>query len=458
MRRTKIIVTIGPSSSKKVVIRKMISKGADAVRLNFSHGTLQEKKDIILKIREEASNLKKHIPIIADLQGPVIRIYTSPESLVVKKEEKIEIKKGRGKIKVNNTEFFENVEVNDILLVDDGKLVFKVIKKDNGILKVVSQVDGILYSRKKVLIKDKEISSAPLTDKDVKDLEFAVKNRVEYIALSMVKSDKDIIMLKSYLSNLRDRPWILAKIETPSGVKNIKKISEECDGVIVARGDLGQYYPLQQIPIIQKKIIEEGNKRGKITVVATQILESMRENETPTRAEITDIFNSVEEKVDAIMLTGETAIGKYPVDVVSWASSILEEADKEYLSEIMYYKKDFHENIYDKFARGVIYISHILDSKILGFTKKGNTARRLARYRPKKEVFIATYDPLISNKINLLYAVNPLLSEEREDYWNTLSEAMKELREKRILKKGDIVIFTVGIREESTDMLKIETV
>lgn len=457
MRRTKIIATIGPSSSKTSIIRKMIASGADAIRLNFSHGTLEDKKSIISKVREISFNLKKHIPIIADLQGPVIRIDTQ-EPITIKKGKEIGITSKYGPITVNNTSFFENVEVDDILLVDDGKLIFKITEKKGDLLKAVSQVDGILYSRKKILIKDKEILGSPLTDKDIKDLKFAIENNIEYIALSMVKSSGDIITLRKYLSILNNEPWILAKIETPSGVENIREIVEASDGVIVARGDLGQYYPLQHIPIIQKKIIEEGNRMGKITVVATQILESMRENEMPTRAEITDIFNSVEEKVDAIMLTGETAVGKYPVDVVNWAASILEEADKEYSTEIIYYKSDFQENIYDKFARGVIYISHILNGKIIGFTKKGNTARRLSRYRPKKEIFIATYDSVISNKINLLYGINPLLMREKDNYWKTLNEVMNILKKKKILKKGEIIIFTIGIRKESTDMLKIETV
>ena len=457
MRRTKIIATVGPSSSKSSIIRKMIVSGADAIRLNFSHGTLEDKEDIISKVRKISMNLKKHIPIIADLQGPVIRIYTQ-KPITIKKNEKLEIRGESGSIRVNNISFFENIEIDDTLLIDDGKLVFKVDEKNGNSLKVIPKVDGVLYPMKKILIKDKEILGKPLTDKDVKDLKFAMENKVEYIALSMVKSSSDITLLRKYLSTPDNEPWILAKIETPSGVKNIKEIVEESDGVIVARGDLGQYYPLQQIPIIQEKIVEEGNRMGRITVVATQILESMRENEVPTRAEITDIFKSVEEKVDAIMLTGETAIGKYPVDVVNWASSTLEEADKEYSAEIIYYKSDFQENVYDKFARGVIYISHMLDGKILGFTKKGNTARRLSRYRPKKEIFIATHDKIISNKINLLYGINPLLTREKDNYWETLNKVMDILKKKRILRKGEIVIFTVGIREESTDMLRIETV
>ena len=457
MRRTKIIATVGPSSSKSSIIRKMIVSGADAIRLNFSHGTLEDKKNIISRVREISEDIKKYIPIIADLQGPVIRIYTQ-NPITIKKGEELEIMRKSGSIRINNINFFENIEIDDTLLIDDGKLVFKVAEKNGDSLKVVPEVDGILYSKKKILIKDKEILGKPLTDKDVRDLKFAMENKVEYIALSMVKSSRDIMILRKYISTSNNEPWILAKIETPSGVRNIKEIVEECDGVIVARGDLGQYYPLQRIPIIQEKIIEEGNRMGRITVVATQILESMRESEMPTRAEITDIFKSAEEKVDAIMLTGETAIGKYPVDVVNWASSTLEEADKEYSSEIIYYRDDFQENIYDKFARGVIYISHMLNGKILGFTKKGNTARRLSRYRPKKEIFIATHDATISNKINLLYGINPLLTRKKDNYWETLNKVMMMLKKKKILKKGEIIIFTVGIREESTDMLKIETV
>lgn len=457
MRRTKLIATIGPSSNRSITIRKMLLKGVDVFRLNFSHGTLAEKKKIIGNIRKIAGSLRKYIPIVADLQGPVIRVKCSGP-IDIKKGGRYVLSYNKGDMRVGSSSFFKNVDKNDILLVDDGKLIFEVIGTSTNSIEVISHIDGVLYSDKKILIKNKEFREKSLTEKDVKDLNFAIKNKLEYIALSMVKSGENISELKEYLLEKDCEAWILAKIETPSGVKNIREIVEECDGVIVARGDLGQYYPLEKIPILQKKIVYEGNRLGKITVVATQILESMRDNETPTRAEITDIFNSVEENVDAIMLTGETAIGRYPVEVVGWARSILEEADREYSSEMIYYKDDLKENTYDKFARGAIYISHILNGKIVGFTKKGNTARRLSRYRPKKDIFIATYDPAIARKINLLYGINPIVTEKSRDYWETIRELTDKLKREKLLYEGEIIIFTVGLRKESTDMLKIEVI
>jgi pyruvate kinase len=306
------------------------------------------------------------------------------------------------------------------------------------------------------LIKGKEIVDTPLTEKDIRDLEFSLKHNIEYIALSMVRTGDDIKILKEKIEEFGGDPWILAKIENPSGVENISEIAGEADGVIVARGDLGQYYPLERIPSLQQSITYEGNRRGKITVIATQILESMRRNERPTRAEVTDVFKSVEEKVDAIMLTGETAIGRYPVEAVEWASKILEEADTRFNEETIFYNRDFEETLFDKFARGAIYMSHLLEGKIIGYTKRGNTARRLARYRPKSMVYMVTQNEVVASKISLLYGVKAIYEEAGEDYHDILERALSKLRKEGVIKEGDIVIFTVGVRPESTDMLRIE--
>ncbi len=457
MRRTKLIATIGPASMSREKIFEMVRKGVDAYRLNFSHGTSEEKKVIIRYIREAASKYGKRIPIMADLQGPVIRIWTEhPVNIERGKKYRIDLKKGV--ISIPNKSFFKNVSVGDVLLVDDGKLLFKTIEVHDDHIYVTASVDGTLETNKKVLIKGKEIIGEPLTDKDLADLKFSLDMGVEYIALSMVRTGDDIGILREHVEKLGGDPWLIAKVENPSGVENIIDIVEMADGVMVARGDLGQYYPLEKIPTLQKSITYEGNKRGKITIVATQILESMRTSETPTRAEVTDVFKSVEERVDAILLTGETAIGRYPIEVVEWASKILEEADNQLHREIMYYNDDFKETLFDKFARGVIYVAHLLNGVIIGYTKKGNTARRLARYRPKRELYIVTHDEGIGNKISLLYGAKPILVKQEKDYHEIFEGTVDKLMREGVIKKGDIVIFTVGVRPDSTDMLRIEIV
>jgi pyruvate kinase len=457
MRRTKLIATLGPSSNKKDIIKRMINRGADAYRLNFSHGTLKEKGYLIKTIREYSRKIDRRIPILSDLQGQVIRIRCrKPINISAGNKYRIDYKKGE--IFINERSFFRNIEKDDIILIDDGKITFRVVEKNTDNIYVESLVDGKLGDRKKVIIRDKEIADVSLTQKDLGDLRFSLENDIEYIALSMVRTPEDIKLLKEYIERSGKKPWIIAKIETPSGVKNIKDICRESDGIMVARGDLGQYYPLQKIPSIQMRIVNEANRQGKITMVATQILESMIYNEQPTRAEVTDIFEAVNQHVDAILLTGETAIGKYPVEAVKWASIILEEADKRFDKEILYYKDDFEETLFDKFARGSIYMANLLDGIIIAYTKEGNTARRLSRYRPRKSIYVATHDEYIARKIALLYGVKPIHVDEGRDYKKTLHIVKDKLIKLGILKEGSIVLYTVGIRPEATDMLTIETI
>ena len=457
MTRTKLIATLGPSSKDYETINNMVKLGVDAFRLNFSHGTLEEKKILIRYVRDISSKNNTYIPIIADLQGPVVRIFTDSDIEVIEgRNYRFSYKKGY--IRIMDEKIFLNVDIGDILLVDDGKIRFKVIRRDKEHIDAKALVNGILHNKKKIFIKDKFISHEALTDKDINDLSFAIKNKVEYIALSMVNSPDDIKILREKVDELGGGQWILAKIESPGGVDNVNEIAQVSDGLMVARGDLGQYYPLEKIPILQKKIVYEGNKRGKITIVATQILESMLNNQVPTRAEVTDIFNSVGERVDAILLTGETAIGKYPIEAVKWASKVLSEADNLHVSEVLYYKEDFIESIFDKFARGVIYISHIINGKIIGFTKGGNTARRLSRYRPKTFIYVVTQNRDVAGKINLLYSIKPILVEENYGYWELLKYGRDKLYKEGFLRKGDIVIYTVGMRPEATDMVKVETI
>lgn len=441
----------------ETVINMLIKLGVDAFRLNFSHGSHREKNTIIKLIRALTRKHDLYIPIIGDLQGPVIRMRVERDVPIVEGKTYV-FSYEKGLINVPSRDFYNIVDVGDILLVDDGKLIFKVIDRGDEEINVNALRGGVLHDRKKIFIKGKNVRESPLTPKDIEDLKFCINHGIEYIALSMASSPEDIKVLRDEIGEYGGDQWIIAKIENPLGVKNARKICEVSEGIMIARGDLGQYFPLEKIPEIQRKIIYEGNRRGRITIIATQILESMLENDTPTRAEVTDIFNSVSEKVDAILLTSETAIGKNPVLTVEWAIRILSEADKRYSDEILYYRNDFIEDIFDKFARGVIYLSHLINGNIIGFTKRGNTARRLARYRPKKRIYIAVQDRILANKLNILYSINPILINKRDDYWKVLEYAKEYLIRRKIIGKGDILIYTIGVRPETTDMIKVETI
>ena len=459
MRRTKIIATIGPSSSDKQVIKAMVKAGADALRINFAHGDHRLFKRIVEWIRQIEEETGQYIPIIGDIQTKVIRVKNSKNIEILKGRRYI-ISKDEGII-VDEDGFYSNIDAGDHILLDDGLIEMKVEKIDEKKQRiyVTSLVNGVLKPNKKIIIKGKTGGGELLTDKDIADLKFSIENQLEYIAISMVRGKEDLKKVKGIVEDLGGEPWIISKIEHPQSLERLDEITKESDGLLVARGDLGQHIDLEEIPVAQKEIIETGSRYGKITILATQLLESMINSETPTRAEVTDLFNAVEEGVDAIMLTGETAIGRYPVETIRWADRILSFVDS-YLEgrRAIHYKPDFIETLYDKFARGVIYISNILEGRIVGFTKGGNTARRLSRYKPNRPLWIATTRQYIARKINILYGIKPIYTENHEDIMKILIKTKDKLLEQGILQHGDIVIYVIGMRKETTDVMRFEII
>ncbi len=459
MRRTKIIATIGPSSENKKILKQMVKRGVDAFRINFAHGDHKKFTKYVNWIRKIEKELDKHIPIIGDIQTKVIRIKLSGE-LEIRKGARYIISRDRGII-VEEPTFYKNIHIGDYILLDDGLIEMKVdnVNINKTEITVTSLVNGTLKPNKKIIVKGKSTSGNLLTEKDLKDIKFIIENQLEYIAISMVRQKKDIVKVRKIIEELGGDPWVISKIEHPEALKSLEEITQASDGLLVARGDLGQHIELEKIPVIQRKIISLGSRYGKITILATQLLESMMHNETPTRAEVTDIFNAVEEGVDAIMLTGETAVGKYPIETISWAAKILEYADS-YLEEKrpLHYKEDFIESLYDKFARGVIYIANLLEGRIVGYTKGGNTARRLSRYKPNIPIWITTHEKKVARKINILYGINPIHEEEPGDIMKILRKVKKRLFEKGELPKGTIVIYVVGMRKETTDVMRFEKI
>lgn len=459
MRRTKIIATVGPSSDKKEMLMGMIKRGADSLRINFAHGDHKIFRRYVEWIREIEKKLGKYIPIMGDIQTKVVRIKLDRDIEIKRnKVYKISTKEG---IIVNEKSFYENIEEGNHILLDDGLIEMRVdsVDKNNYELRVTSLVNGVLRPNKKIIVKGKSSKGELLTDKDLMDIKFSVENNLELIAISMVRNGEDVERVREIVNELGGEPWIISKIEHPEALDKLDEITEESDGLLVARGDLGQHINLEEIPVIQRRIIDIGSKYGKITILATQILESMMRSETPTRAEVTDIFNAVEEGVDAIMLTGETAVGKYPVETIHWAAKILEYVD-EYLMKrrSLHYKSDFIESLYDKFARGVIYISNLLNGRIVGYTKQGNTARRLSRYKPNIPIWINASSVDIARKINILYGITPVYEEGGKDIMETLQRVKERLRKSGELSKGDIVIYVVGMRREATDVMRFEII
>ncbi len=456
MGRAKIIATIGPSSMSLDVITKLVREGVDAFRFNFSHGTYEERDEAISHIRYVEEKFGREIPLIADLAGPTIRLG-DVEEFILRKGERIYIInsfKGDAKSKLiplPNKRAYNQIEEGDELLLDDGKIALLVEEVLAEKIKCLVLNDGVIKSKRTFAIKGKEILGPALTSKDIKDVKYAVSKGFDFVALSFVRSSGDIERLRKLLNEFGgENIKIIAKIETKSAVERIDEIVKEADAVLVARGDLGMYFKLVEIPKIQSLIINRALAYGKPSIVATQLLESMVNNPIPTRSEVVDIMTVVEQGADALMLSNETAVGKYPIEAVRWLRKIIEAASP-------FEKKinGINETIYDKFAKGIVLLAESLGAKIVAFTRSGATAIRLSRYRPKVPVYIVTNNRRVARQLKILRAINPcyLRDSSPDNFWEKASEVLEERGE---LTSGDIVIVIRGMRKAATDFVRIE--
>ncbi|MHA1675947.1 MAG: pyruvate kinase [Candidatus Njordarchaeales archaeon] len=460
MRKTKIIATIGPASLHPVKIKNMIKEGVDIIRLNFSHGDHEEKEIMYNYVRTVEKELHRFIPIIADLTGPTIRLGSVDNFILNRGEEAFIINNQKGEaskkeIPLPNSLVYESLDAGDLILIDDGEVQVKVQEVLEDKIKVKALNEGEIRSKVSVVIPGKDLKTPAITEKDIRDLEFIAKREFNYIALSFVRSKKDIQELRKILKEMNaDYMKIIAKIETQAAVKNIKEIIKESDAIMIARGDLGMEFPLEEVPAIQKKIAELCLRYGKPSILATQILDSMVHNPVPTRAEAADVFVAIGEGIGALMLSNETTIGKYPIEAVSWLRRIIEASEREVPPP----RADgYDETIYEKFAKGIVLLAESVNAKILAYTKAGMTALRLSRYRPNTDVYVVTGDPNVARQINLLWGIRPLYC-ALEDINKALDDQLKHLKECGEFRKGDIVLLTVGMREEATDLARIEII
>ncbi len=401
--------------------------------------------------------VEKYIPIMADLTGPTIRTGDIEEEFEIRKGGKVMIvcaTKAKNSIPLANKRVFSLIEEDDIILIDNGKLVLRVEEVGLNGITATALNDGIMKSRRTFAIKGKEPPLPAITDKDRRDIEFCIENKVDYIALSFVREVEDVLALRDILDEKGGEDIrIVAKIKTASAVKNIESILSKSDAALIARGDLGMFYPLEEIPDLQSMLTKKCRSLGKPVILATQLLESMIENPVPTRSEVVDVMTAVREGVDALMLAGETSIGKYPVEAVRWLRRIIEASEK-HPPEIV---EGVNETLYDKFAKGVVLLAGSLGAYITAYTRKGNTAMRLSRYRPIQGVLAFTSNPRVARQLSMLWGVEPFYIdvEEGGDLWSTIIDVLKE---RGVVGYGDIVIMTIGMKPGTTDMLRIETI
>lgn len=468
MRKTKIVCTIGPASESVSMLKKLIDAGMDVARLNFSHGVYEEHKKNIDNIRKLSAAANKPVAIMADLCGPKIRIgELKTESIKLKKGAKYiltaeNVLGDETKASVSYKHLADDVAVGKKVLIDDGLIELEVVSKTKKdlICKVLN--DGLLYPHKGVNFPGTTLNISALTDKDKKDAEFAVKNNVDYIAQSFVKTADDVLELKDLILKLGAKTQVIPKIEKHEACKNIEDIVKVSDAVMVARGDLGVEIPIEEVPVMQKEIIHLCNHYSKPVITATQMLDSMIRNPRPTRAEVTDIANAILDGTDAVMLSGETASGLYPVEAVEVMASVARINEKSMHCRDVLVKKVHSENVTEAVSLATCEIAEKLGaSAILTFTSSGRTARRISKYKPKPRILAATETESSKRRLNLSWAVYPFVMPQEKNTDKMIEDAIKTAKKLNLLKDGDLIVITAGIPagiSGSTNMIKIHVV
>ena len=469
IRKTKIIATIGPSTSSKEILRKLILKGTTVCRLNFSHISHEKAKEIISLVKEINQELQAHTAILADLQGPKIRIGDLLKPIRLKKGQEIvfSTRKTKNKIHIKYPRFAKDVEARDRVLIDDGKLVLDVIstnKKDQVVLKVI--FGGVLKSRKGVNLPNTKISLPSITKKDKKDLDFILTQKIEWIGLSFVRTLKDIIDLKKIIKKHKQTHRVIAKIEKPEAIKNIDGIIKEADAIMVARGDLGVEVPPQKVPVYQKMIVDRCISNATPVVIATQMLESMTNNPAATRAEVNDVANSVIDGADALMLSGETSVGKHPLKAIDTMRKIIRDIES---SRHSISKNNDEKSLIDngRFLSNAVCLNatniaaNTKAKAIITITYSGYNTIKVSSFRPQAFIYAFTNNHTILNTLSLVWGVQGFYYEGGATTSQSIEDTKKLLKTQKHLKKGDVVvnIASMPAREKGmTNMLKISKV
>ncbi len=470
-KKSKIVVTIGPASDSKDTILALAQAGANVLRLNFSHGTQEDHVKVIEAVKEINSEFDYNLCLLQDLQGPKIRIgevenngvdIKAGQKLVISTEEVLGTTE---KVSTGYLEIVNDVKPGNTILIDDGNLELKAQEVTDTEIIVTVVHGGILKSRKGINLPDSIVSAPSLTAKDMDDLQFGLSLDVDWVALSFVRKAEDILGLRKIIKDSGKSARIVAKIEKPEALQNIDEIIARTDALMVARGDLGVEIPMEEVPIWQKLIVEKCNERAKPVIIATQMMESMIEHPRPTRAEINDVANAVLDGADALMLSGESAVGKYSVGAVRKMSETIMTVERK--SERIYnkyYDKQLESNtrLNDLLIRASCRLAESIHATALVcMTESGYTGFRTAMHRSRSEVYLFTNNKKILRQMNLVWGVKTFYFDRRDDIDMTLAEVEKQLVDIGLLKKGDIFINTASMPQHwqgHTNMMKVNVV
>ena len=457
-RKTKIIATVGPSLASKEKIHSAINSGVNVFRINFSHGTLDEHKQFI----DWARSSKYQVAIMQDIQGPKIRTGQVNKNTVLQKSQEInltnkEVESSDEIIFINYKNLYEDISVNDRVFIDDGQIILKITEKQKNKLKALILIGGELRDNQGVAFPDSKLSVPAITEQDIEHLKFGTEQDVDFVAVSFVRNSDDIQAVRDIIP--KDIK-IIAKIELKTALENIDEILNVSDGVMVARGDLGVQLPIEKVPFVQKQILDAANRKGKISITATEMLQSMKSSYRPTRAEVTDITNAILEGSDAVMLSAETSIGDHPNRVIEVMSNICKEVDSRNDTSSLLSKEDSKEDSFTTtLARAAVQIADDIDARaIVAFTETGKTPLLISNFRPKAEIITFSTKDKTLKQLNLLWGVEQFPIEKKETFSEMLKSANDFLVKEKKYNKGDKVIVVAGTPpnvEAATNLIRV---
>ncbi len=468
--KTKIVATVGPASNNKDMLRALVKEGVDVFRLNFSHGSHEDHLKVVNFVREINQELGTTVSLLQDLQGPKIRVNDMEPNIVIERGQELVITTNEllGNAKICSTSYKglpNDVKAGDIILVDDGKIELKV-KEVRGGVEVVTEVvyGGPLKSKKGINLPFTKVSAPSLTEKDLRDLEFGIINDIDWIALSFVRKASDIEGMREILNKRKSNAKIVAKIEKPEALTNIDEIINLTDAVMVARGDLGVEIWLEEVPMVQKMLVDKCNRAGKPVIVATQMMESMIENPRPTRAETNDVANAVMDGADAVMLSAETAAGKYPLEVIRSMVRTVASVEKSPNIYFRFRDVDPKNSVYinDSLVLAACKLAKDVGAKaIVGMTASGYTAFKSSSHRPNANIFIFTGNKSLINKMNLVWGTRAYHYDKTDSTDSTIADVEAILKREGHVQTGDTFIFlaSMPIQDRArTNTLKINVV
>jgi len=466
MRRTKIIATIGPATWSPEMLEKLIAAGMDVARINMSHASAQQARETCERVRAASEKLGRRVGVMMDLQGPAIRTGELSVALHLKPGETIaltvrgEVSEEQHSVDVNYDDLVDDIKIGDVVLVDNGTIQLKVLEKKRNQLKCEVLTQGTLGSRRHINLPGVRVNLPALTDKDIQDVELGIELGVDFIAMSFCREAEDVLKLKAILDYRRAHQRVIAKLEDQEGVRNLISIIDEADGIMVARGDLGIEVPYEELPIIQRRIVKNCIIRGKPVIVATHMLESMIENPSPTRAEITDVSNAVFEQADAIMLSGETSVGKYPAKCIEIMDRIACRVERS--GGANYGEMARMDSLGAKMVKSANVMSREVNAEALVvFTRSGSMARNAAWLRPlHSPLYAFTDNPKLLNQLTLNWGIRPYFMAFDADPAKNFENAITILKNQNLVKAGShvVAVTEVNISGRLIDTILMETV